>query len=595
LTKAIICYKLLLLFENETDMTIKTKFTKYDQVGSALPATQWVWPLSGAGLSKLGYQGEMLEQPLLAYGPDELLVRNDAVGLCFSDVKIIQMGMQHPRLSGRDLAAHPLVPGHEVSLTVMAVGENLRDKYQVGQRFAIQPDVWYQGKSTPYGYTLDGAYQQYSVIGPEILNGDAGSYLIPIPAEMTYVGAALTEPWACIEASYRTTYRTTLKDNGRAWFMGTAGSRPGYRLDKIWEPGHQPQQVVITGVPNDLAAYLSDLCRACGVELIASGLDEVQAAGLSFDDIFILDGDADEVDLAATKLAKGGVLAMARPTPMSSPIQMDLGRLHYDHIVYVGTTGANLDTAYQQTPVRTSLKPEGTTWVVGAGGPMGRMHVQRAIESRHGPQHILATEVSSERAKDLWETFGNTAQQRGLDLTVLEAAKTTGLMAEVADRGGIDDVEVMAAIPAVIVESTAYLAAGGVINLFAGLKRGVTAPIDAWLIYGPRQIRLIGHSGSALDDQAEIVNRAAAGHLAPERSMVALAGLKQLPQALQAMIDAVYPGKIVIFPAVLDFPLTALPDLKDVLPQVYGKLIDGRTWTAEAEAAFLETMLTENE
>ncbi|MEA3335028.1 MAG: hypothetical protein U9R25_03905 [Chloroflexota bacterium] len=82
---------------------------------------------------------------------------------------------------------------------------------------------------------------------------------------------------------------------------------------------------------------------------------------------------------------------------------------------------------------------------------------------------------------------------------------------------------------------------------------------------------------------------------APERSMVALAGLKQLPHALQTMIDAVYPGKIIIFPALLDFPLTALTDLQYVLPQVYVKLGDGRTWTAEAEEAFLETMQTGGE
>jgi threonine dehydrogenase-like Zn-dependent dehydrogenase len=149
----------------------------------------------------------------------------------------------------------------------------------------------------------------------------------------------------------------------------------------------------------------------------------------------------------------------------------------------------------------------------------------------------------------------------------------------------------MAATPSAVVESLSHLASGGVVNLFAGLKRGTTAPIDAWLIYGPRQIRLIGHSGSVPDDQVQVVKRAAAGQLAPERSMVALVGLSQLPQALQSMIDAVYPGKIMIFPAILDFPLAALPDLHHVLPQVYDRLIDGRTWTPEAEAAFLEAML----
>jgi hypothetical protein len=59
------------------------------------------------------------------------------------------------------------------------------------------------------------------------------------------------------------------------------------------------------------------------------------------------------------------------------------------------------------------------------------------------------------------------------------------------------------------------------------------------------------------------------------------------------MMDNTYPGKIVIFPLVLDFPLTALSELKQRLPQVYQKLSDGESWTAEAEAAFLEAALPE--
>jgi hypothetical protein len=352
----------------------------------------------------------------------------------------------------------------------------------------------------------------------------------------------------------------------------------------------------MTHVPADLAVRLTDLCHTFGVELVEGSLADAQCADLEFDDVFILDGDADKVDLAATKLAKDGVLAIARSTPMSRPIRMDLGRVHYDHIVYVGTTGRDLDAAYQKTPVRASLKPQGTVWIVGAGGPMGRMHLQRAIESRTGPRRILATEVSPERVGALSLAFDRLAQRRGLELTIIDAGKIdqahTDLMADVASRDGIDDVEVMAAIPALVVESTAHLTTGGVINVFAGLKRGTIAPIDPWLVYGPRQIRLIGHSGSALDDQIRIVKQAASGHISPERSMVALAGLMQLPQALQSMIDAVYPGKTVIFPAVLDCPITTLPDLQHVLPHVYERLAEGRAWTTEAEAAFLDAMLT---
>ena len=573
---------------------MEKKLTSYRAGHGPLPATHSAWPLHGAGLSNLGYDRAMAVSPRPDPGPGQILVRIDAAGLCFSDVKVIQMGAGHPRLTGRDLAANPLVPGHEASVTVVAVGAGLTDRYRVGQRFAVQPDIWCDGRSLPYGYALDGAFQQYGLIGREILAGDAGSYLVPIPDEMSYAAAALTEPWACVEASYRATYRTTLKAAGRAWFIGVPGSRYGYCLDAIWRDT-PPGQVVITGVPADLAERLHGLCHAGGIDLTVADLDEVLGADLSFDDIVLLDADAETVNAAAPHLAGGGVLAIARPDPMTRPVAMDLGRLHYDNIVYVGTTGLNLDAAYQETPVRATLQPGGTAWIAGAGGAMGRMHVQRALESGASPRLVLATEVSAERADDLLGSFAGLAERRGITLAVINPEANprdfAAALAVAEVQGGIHDVQVLAADPDVVIEATHHLAPGGVVNLFAGLKRGTTAPLNAWLIYGPAQIRLIGHSGSGFDDQHAIVADAVAGELAPERCVSAIGGLRQIPAGLEAMLAATYPGKIVIFPAVPDFPLTALPDLRETLPGVYAKLADGRAWTAAAEEAFLEAML----
>ena len=48
------------------------------------------------------------------------------------------------------------------------------------------------------------------------------------------------------------------------------------------------------------------------------------------------------------------------------------------------------------------------------------------------------------------------------------------------------------------------------------------------------------------------------------------------------MKDAIFAGKVVIYPNIKEFPLTALTDLKDPLPSVYAKLSNGREWTKEA-------------
>jgi len=52
-----------------------------------------------------------------------------------------------------------------------------------------------------------------------------------------------------------------------------------------------------------------------------------------------------------------------------------------------------------------------------------------------------------------------------------------------------------------------------------------------------------------------------------------------------------YPGKIVIYPQVPDFPLTSLDELATVLPSVHALLGPQNAWTNEAEAEFLREML----
>ena len=171
---------------------------RYQKVEGGLPKTMLIWPLYGAGFEKLGREGKPLRVPVPQYGPEELLVRHDAVGLCFSDIKVIRLGPDHPRLTGRNMEQEPVVLGHEVAMTVVGVGERLRKRYHVGDRFIIQADIYYRGQGMAYGYVLQGGLSQYAIIGKEILRGDEGCYLLPVKPETGYAEAALTEPWACV-------------------------------------------------------------------------------------------------------------------------------------------------------------------------------------------------------------------------------------------------------------------------------------------------------------------------------------------------------------------------------------------------------------
>lgn len=115
------------------------KFRNYIELDYPLPEQVMGWNMYGAGLENVGRDGKPELFPMPEPGPDQILVRVDAVGLCFSDVKLIKQGGQHPKLYNRDLSVQPTRLGHEAAFTVIKVGENLKERFSSGQKLAISP------------------------------------------------------------------------------------------------------------------------------------------------------------------------------------------------------------------------------------------------------------------------------------------------------------------------------------------------------------------------------------------------------------------------------------------------------------------------
>ena len=125
------------------------------------------WRLYGAGLEMLRRDEVAVPEP----GENEILIRIDAVGLCFSDIKIIRAGASHPKLWWQNLDEHPLIPGHEVACTVVRAGAKVPPEFsRPGSRYLIQCDIYIKGRSCAFGYGMDGAYVQYGIIDELNLN-----------------------------------------------------------------------------------------------------------------------------------------------------------------------------------------------------------------------------------------------------------------------------------------------------------------------------------------------------------------------------------------------------------------------------------------
>jgi threonine dehydrogenase-like Zn-dependent dehydrogenase len=550
-----------------------------------------LWPLYSAGLENLGRDGQPIEVPLPDYGPDQLLVRHDACGLCFSDIKVISLGQEHPRIF-RDIKKEPVVLGHEVTMTIVGVGENLRGQYKVGDRFVIQADIFVGGVGYAYGYMIQGGLSRYGVIDQRVLNGDDGNYLIPVQAETGYAESALTEPWACVIAAYQLEYRTALKKGGTTWIIGTADSGArAFTVSRGLDEGSAPARLLLTRVPAAFAQWLEERAEKIGIEVIQVP-DISQPPVEKVDDIVLLGGDPDIIEAVSPRLAHFGILAIMADKPLSRPVGVDVGRVHYDRWLYVGSTGIDIAAAYADVPARPKLRPGGRTWFVGAGGPMGRMHAQRAIQLHSGPGTVVCTDVSDLRLDDLSVSFREEAKSKGVEFICLNPTRKEEYQAGMArfKEQGFDDIVVLAPIPAVISDAITWLAPKGVMNIFAGVGRGTMAKLDLSAVY-LKDMRVFGHSASTIADLRLMLHQAESGELSPNRSVAAIGSLGAARDGLQAVKDTAFPGKVVIFPHIKEMPLTALPDLKDKLPSVYAKLKDGREWTVEAEREFLNTML----
>ncbi len=306
-----------------------------------IPETSRAWNLYGAGLENLTLEAMPVPEP----ADDQLLTRIDAVGVCASDCKMISQGENHARMRGRDLATEPTVPGHEVSMTVVKVGKALADTYHVGERYAVQAEIYIDGENIAYGYKLRGADQQVQTIGPEIYGG---GYLLPIDPGLGYAQAALAEPWACVYHAYSHHRETqSVKPGGTVWYVG-AGPLGLMHIEKGIQDA--AARIIVSEMKADriekVSRSLGPLAKEKGVELAVvdltkESIDKYLGKG-GADDILVLAPVAKAAEAALEYLAKNGYLNMFAgfESREEAWMRFNLNDMHYGQWTFVATSGS---------------------------------------------------------------------------------------------------------------------------------------------------------------------------------------------------------------------------------------------------------------
>ena len=179
-------------------------------------------------------------KPVADPGPHQVLARVEAVGLCFSDLKLLKQFSQHSRksvvLTGLDAQALAEMPitcratRRPSRVTKRSFASSKSGRASTATRPAS--DLWSRPtiagcrrtSPTPPSATTSKARCRNTCCwtSGSSLRRKANSMLIPAPESLSASALALIEPWACVENAYTEVQRRTLKPGGRLLVVGDA-------------------------------------------------------------------------------------------------------------------------------------------------------------------------------------------------------------------------------------------------------------------------------------------------------------------------------------------------------------------------------------
>ena len=226
-----------------------------------------------------GKQDLRLEEfPLPEVGPDDVQIKVVSDSVCMSTYKAAIEGGDHKRVPD-DCATNPTIIGHEFCGDIVAVGENWKHKYKVGDKFAIQPAHYYKGSQMAPGYSYNfcGGSATYGNVPIETLLTDC---LLPYSADAYFYGS-LAEPISCVIGTFHAMYHTKagsyvhemgIKEGGKMAMLASVGPMGLGAIDYALHCDRRPSLLVITDIDDarlERAAsiYTVEEAKKQGIEL----------------------------------------------------------------------------------------------------------------------------------------------------------------------------------------------------------------------------------------------------------------------------------------------------------------------------------------
>lgn len=320
-------------------------------------------------------------------GEDELLVKVISNSICLSTYKAALLGEDHKRVPG-DIKENPVMTGHEFAGIIVEVGENLKDRFFVDQKFVLQPAMGLEsGYSAGYSYPTFGGNATYCII-PKIA--------IDLNCVLPYTGsyfanASLAEPMSCIIGAYHASYHTTpyvykhdmgIKSGGRLALLGCAGPMGIGAIDYAINGPYKPKLVVVTDIDEERLARAAQLLTveealAKGVELHYVNTRKPESMqtlidlsdGKLYDDVFVYAASKPLLEQADDLLGDDGCLNFfAGPTDKNFKVPLNYYKVHYGSAHIVGTSGGSTDDMKESLELSAEGKINPSYMITHVGG-----------------------------------------------------------------------------------------------------------------------------------------------------------------------------------------------------------------------------------
>ncbi len=545
-----------------------------------IPEEQQALQLTGPDTLELN-----ISKKIVMPGPNQVLGKVVCTNICFSDLKLLKQFSAHPRKSElvagitekalAEISSYvpgemPTVPGHETVVDIVAVGENVTS-VEAGKRYLVQADFrWLRTEQSngAFGYNIEGGLQEYVLMDERIyVSPEGDSMLISSPNDLSASSVALVEPWACVEDSYIAADRQGPKEGGSVLVCVSRGADTA----KVIADLETLKVSKLLWVSQDAAPDTS-----IAVECIdsISSIDEK-----SIDDIIFVGNDAALLEKAFSVLANFGLLNIVQAgSSFGCLVNLPVGRVHYGGIRIVGTVTDSPLAGYASVPDSGEIRENDLVNIIGAGGPMGFMHVIRNICQGVLGVTVCAGELDKERLDALSKVASPLAEKNGVSYEPYDPVASPV-------TEGVGYSVVMVPIPALVAGAVPAAADHGIINIFAGIMAQVEHPVDMDM-YVAKQLYFIGTSGSVLEDMMIVLRKVAGKTLDTDLSIAAVSGLDGAVEGIRATENRTIPGKITVYPQCKGLGLVLLDDLAETHADVAACLRDG-FWTKEAEDMLL--------